>query len=321
MIVTTDDAGNVLSQSHYETYGEHTDYGAMPSDKHRANTKVEDADTSLLLEGHRYRLIGAGIFLSPDPLEYVDGLHRYAYCGFNPWGRFDPTGLSFCGYDSFGDYFRDVGKVWKGYGLAVKDTAVGIYHMQTNPLGTAMGLANAAMNPIETGKAIVNNVSDTWNSGPEGQGRIVGHILIGVALAAAPAAEGANAVKAGMVVDAAGNSAKTTQVARVGEAAEATAQAGAKVGNVADKLPVNPFKGKTNEEIAKMFERKGFTARGPEPLSGKGDWLNDKTGRSFHIDRKNSFNERPHVDVNRPKNIKGANGERMEKKKIFIEGE
>ena len=93
MIVTTDDAGNVLSQSYYETYGEHADYGAMPSDKHRANTKVEDADTSLLLEGHRYRLLGAGIFLSPDPLEYVDGLHRYAYCGFNPWGRFDPTGL------------------------------------------------------------------------------------------------------------------------------------------------------------------------------------------------------------------------------------
>ncbi len=93
VIVTTDGAGNVLSQSYYEAYGEHKDSGAMPSDKHRANTKVEDADTSLLLEGHRYRLLGAGIFLSPDPLEYVDGLHRYAYCGFNPWGRFDPTGL------------------------------------------------------------------------------------------------------------------------------------------------------------------------------------------------------------------------------------
>ena len=88
MILTTDGAGNVLSQSHYETYGEHTDYGAMPSDKHRANTKVEDADTNLLLlEGHRYRLIDAGIFLSPDPLEYMDGLHRYAYCGFNPMGK------------------------------------------------------------------------------------------------------------------------------------------------------------------------------------------------------------------------------------------
>ena len=94
VIVTTDGAGNVLSQSHYETYGEHADYGVMPSDKHRANTKVEDADTNLLLEGHRYRLLGAGIFLSPDPLEYVDGLHRYAYCGFNPWGRFDPLGLN-----------------------------------------------------------------------------------------------------------------------------------------------------------------------------------------------------------------------------------
>ena len=104
VIVTTDDAGNVLSQSYYEAYGEHKDSGAMPSDKHRANTKVEDADTSLLLEGHRYRLIGAGIFLSPDPLEYVDGLHRYAYCGFNPWGRFDPTGLKIVFINETGRY-------------------------------------------------------------------------------------------------------------------------------------------------------------------------------------------------------------------------
>ena len=105
VIVTTDGAGNVLSQSYYEAYGEHKDSGAMPSDKHRANTKVEDADTNLLLEGHRYRLLGAGVFLSPDPLEYVDGLHRYAYCGFNPWGRFDPTGLQ--GKIIFEDSFTD----------------------------------------------------------------------------------------------------------------------------------------------------------------------------------------------------------------------
>ena len=33
-------------------------------------------------------------FTSPDPLEYIDGLNCYAYCGNNPWGRFDPYGLA-----------------------------------------------------------------------------------------------------------------------------------------------------------------------------------------------------------------------------------
>lgn len=93
VIVTTDSAGNVLSQSHYEAYGEHTDFGTMPTDKHRANTKMEDTETNLLLEGYRYRLLGHPIFLTPAPLEYLDGLNFYAYCGFNPWGRWDPLGL------------------------------------------------------------------------------------------------------------------------------------------------------------------------------------------------------------------------------------
>ena len=89
----------------------------MPSDKHRANTKVEDTDTGLLLEGHRYRLLGFGAFLTPDPLEYADGLNFYAYCGFNPWGRFDPMGLnsylavwfSKISYDENGNHYFDVG--------------------------------------------------------------------------------------------------------------------------------------------------------------------------------------------------------------------
>ncbi len=93
VIVTTDSAGAVLSQSQYEAYGEHVDFGTMPVDKHRANTKVEDAETGLLLEGRRYRSLSYKTFMSPDPLEYVDGLNFYAYCGYNPWGRWDPLGL------------------------------------------------------------------------------------------------------------------------------------------------------------------------------------------------------------------------------------
>ena len=102
VIVTTDSAGNVLSQSQYEAYGDHTDFGEMPTDKHRANTKVEDTETNLLLEGHRYRHLEYKTFMSPDPLEYVDGLNFYAYCGYNPWGRWDPLGLN---RKNAGDHF------------------------------------------------------------------------------------------------------------------------------------------------------------------------------------------------------------------------
>ena len=45
-------------------------------------------------EGRRYRDIEMMRFTSPDPLEYIDGLNCYAYCGNNPWGRFDPYGLA-----------------------------------------------------------------------------------------------------------------------------------------------------------------------------------------------------------------------------------
>ena len=40
----------------------------------------------MLNEGHRYRSIDLGVFMSPDPLEYVDGPNCYVYCNQNPWG-------------------------------------------------------------------------------------------------------------------------------------------------------------------------------------------------------------------------------------------
>jgi hypothetical protein len=74
----------------------------------------------------------------------------------------------------------------------------------------------------------------------------------------------------------------------------------------------NPFKGKTSEQIDEMFKKKGFKPRGPDPVSGKGGYVNPKTDRSYHIDEANSFGEPPHVDVNRPRDYKGP----LEKKKL-----
>jgi hypothetical protein len=75
----------------------------------------------------------------------------------------------------------------------------------------------------------------------------------------------------------------------------------------------NPFKGKTAVQIEEMLQTKGFEMRGPDPLNGKGGYVNPKTGRSYHIDPKNSFGEAPHVDVNRSKTYGGS----LDKKKYF----
>ncbi len=45
----------------------------------------------------------------------------------------------------------------------------------------------------------------------------------------------------------------------------------------------NPFKGKSPKQIDRLFRNKGFETRGPNPLGGKGDYVNPKTGRSYHI--------------------------------------
>ena len=91
VIMTTESAGSVLSELWYTAYGEYEGFGVLPSDKYRANTKVDDGE--LILDGHRYRNKALMRFMSPDPLEYIDGLNCYIYCSNNPWGRFDPDGL------------------------------------------------------------------------------------------------------------------------------------------------------------------------------------------------------------------------------------
>lgn len=84
------------------------------------------------------------------------------------------------------------------------------------------------------------------------------------------------------------------------------------VGKTAESsLGVNPFKEKTAREIDQMFRAKGFELRGPDPLTGKGGYINPKTGRSYHIDEANSYGEPPHVDVNRLRDYKGP----LDKKK------
>lgn len=80
----------------------------------------------------------------------------------------------------------------------------------------------------------------------------------------------------------------------------------------------NPFKGKTFEEIDEMFTKKGFEKRGPDPVNGKGGYVNPTTGRSYYLDKGGQYKkgyEAPHVDVNRLKTDKSD----LVKKKYFLD--
>ena len=73
-------------------------------------------------EGRRYRDIEMMRFTSPDPLEYIDGLNCYIYCGNNPWGRFDPDGLA----------DEDISgiRVWGWVGYSAYSTNAGTFEQQ-----------------------------------------------------------------------------------------------------------------------------------------------------------------------------------------------
>jgi len=69
---------------------------------------------------------------------------------------------------------------------------------------------------------------------------------------------------------------------------------------VSKALNANPFLGKTAKQIDEMFRAKGFTTRGPDPMNGKGDYLNPKTQRPYHNDANHPAPKPGHVTVGRP---------------------
>ena len=61
------------------------------------------------------------------------------------------------------------------------------------------------------------------------------------------------------------------------------------------KRTANPFKGKNPKQVEKMFQKKGFTKKGPDPASGRGTYVNPKTGRGYHINANHPPPKPPHI--------------------------
>jgi RHS repeat-associated protein len=92
VVAKTNSTGAITYEALYEAYGKRTVETGATLDRQKANTKDEDP-TGLLDEGFRYRDLDTGVFLTKDPLGFVDGPNEYTYVIDNPWTHFDPEGL------------------------------------------------------------------------------------------------------------------------------------------------------------------------------------------------------------------------------------
>jgi RHS repeat-associated protein len=76
------------------------------------------------------------------------------------------------------------------------------------------------------------------------------------------------------------------------------------LGSAEKSLAANPFKGKSAQEIADMLSKRGYVPKGPDPVSGRGTFVNPKTGRGYHIDASHPPPKGPHVGVHRPRDLR-----------------
>jgi RHS repeat-associated protein len=68
----------------------------------RFSSKYQDDETDLLYYGYRYRIAGAGAWISRDPLgEESGGPNVYGFVQGDPVNFTDPFGLKKCGVESF----------------------------------------------------------------------------------------------------------------------------------------------------------------------------------------------------------------------------
>jgi RHS repeat-associated protein len=67
----------------------------------------------------------------------------------------------------------------------------------------------------------------------------------------------------------------------------------------------NPFMGKTPAEIDAMLRSKGYVPKGPDPMSGRGNYYNPRSKRSYNLDSNHPLPKPPHVGVSRPRGYRG----------------
>jgi RHS repeat-associated protein len=159
VVSTSGATGAATWQAAYEAFGSRTAEDGANDERQRANTKDEDP-TGLLNEGHRYRDLDAGVFISRDPAGFVDGPNVYAYVRQNPWSAFDPEGLNML--NDINSMGKDWFGFWGGVGTGAANLATGIAktawnaHPAVNLGQFATGNKTGYQKQFEGGMALAN---------------------------------------------------------------------------------------------------------------------------------------------------------------------
>jgi len=93
----------------YSSFGEENSTGTLAS-PWRFSSKRFDPETGLIYFGRRYYSPQLGIWITPDPAGYTDGINRYAFVHNNPLSHRDLYGLrDVCDWTPDSDYDQRTG--------------------------------------------------------------------------------------------------------------------------------------------------------------------------------------------------------------------
>ena len=262
----TNSSGAISEQTSYDSFGNAT---TNLSTRYQYTGREFDSFTGLQYSRARWYDAKTGRFISEDPIGFAGGdINLYGYVWSNPIKYSDPTGLDGWGNDTADRL--DEGIEYSRRFYQGDDQS----WIRNGSVNTIADIASGGSDLLRVGSGVGYAY---YAEDENGYGR--------AAFAAMDVgrASGIAAILLGGANRFLGSSSEFCSMNRA-----------------------NPFRGKTPQEIDDMFMNKGFSPRGPDPVNGKGGYVNPKTGRSFHIDENNSFNEPPHVDVNRPRGYKGG---------------
>ena len=269
--VMTNASGNSVETSEYLPHGGTRDQSGTSVSDYRFTDQELDTSTGLYNYDARLYDPVIGRFVSADTIVShpfdPQGLNRYSYCRNNPLIYVDPSGHS-------------IDPSTTDPGSAIKDA---------NKKAKAEGLASLSGNDL-TGN---ENSEDTEEHGRS------------IEIAKADFSELENAKKK-IQEDLEKQKRRAIKLSIELGISNIGLLFGFPPTPVLKKgLGTNPFKGKTSKQIDNMFKVKGFKPSGPNPLEGKGGYVDPKSGRSYHIDKENKLGEPAHVDVNRLRDYKG----------------
>jgi RHS repeat-associated protein len=305
-LARTDDSGKVIGQAEYSAYGlTFWKQGDMATPfLYNGQAGVQTDPNGLLNMRARYYSPYLCRFLNADPSGFSGGPNWFAYADGNPVSRADPFGLEsymFPQQYSQSSEFRGGFQQGANHGLII-GSAITVGAGVTYATGGFAGpYIAAALGEGTTASMLTAAVISGAAGG--GAGKFAGNALTGQSLG--------DGVPSAMAFGAGLNAAGSV----VGASVNSFRQGYNSVGQSSSGLG-NPFASRTAAEIDEMFTAKGYQPRGPDPLNGKGGYVNPNNQRSYHIDEANSFGESPHVDVNRLRSYNGP----LDKKKYGMGG-